>query len=951
MRYYYWLRCPQLQCYQAVSSATDETAWQTSANNISFLETKELASDNELPPEFYSNVRLSCEKQSFRTRTLDPFNIIPLIDDIYTDVCAVNMPFGQISSGYLRLDGYRDAIKSKVEGSIFPVPMTNSVYFVDRSGIYANTGKLFYIENFPESIKISKDILGNRSYTLKSWGVPVKYNGSQPYIDTHGLNISNNKEWLSGVFVGGKAFVLDRTTHSNFIFVGGNFQYNTGGQPHPRTTITDNGKFVAVSQNDQAPRIYGTDCATSSCNVNLFELTFKQGIEDAHYMRLQFKSNSHLRAFIQGKYQDVSKLKQFEIFPNNQYKTEYLEQGVNRKYLAMGDSFASGEGAFNYRDGTDHADNRCHQSLVAYPELISSEISLGEHGSIACSGATLNDIIYKNPAFSDEGELEEFYNSEDAQAKGKAHKDFNDEIYGNLLPGYRQQINHVRKYRSSIITIGISGNDIGFSDKIRACSGLGSCYDSPSERANIFEEIKSQFQPLRLRLDEIKKAAEDAKIYVTGYPQLFPDGGGSDCNVNVPFDLQERRLANDIVTDLNRMIKNVAESVGVTYINVQGSMAGNRLCDSGSKAFNGLTAGNDALVAIGYPIGKESFHPNQLGHQLFKNVILNTTNNFQVDNPEPNPNVTENNISSALTSTLSEEDIASIGNSPFARHNDDIVPDIVYIQGNQNGILLTFDEKELQPGEEYEGVIESTPTSLGVFTANEDGAANVDFPISNSIEPGFHTIHVIGPNAAGEQIDLYKVVYVASSENDWDGDGVVNENEKCLIGEPANQDYDQDGVDDACDGNISEPPAQSSGSSSGSNTPPGTISGVNNNPAGATQGQQNGGNLQPQGAQTQTTATNIQTGSAFGSAQGRNDSTEKLLNQGFNQSNLQVITAPYSTSSTASVNAPNFVAPPSSDGGGPGLALLIIGGVIVVLSVATWNKYIKTPVPARNKHK
>src|SRR5690606_18188025 len=46
-----------------------------------------------------------------------------------------------------------------------------------------------------------------------------------------------------------------------------------------------------------------------------------------------------------------------------------------------------------------------------------------------------------------------------------------------------------------------------------------------------------------------------------------------------------------------------------------------------------------------------------------------------------------------------------------------------------------------------------------------------------------------------------------ASEDDYDGDGIPNEDEQCLIVQPAGVDYDQDGIDDACDPEITEPPA------------------------------------------------------------------------------------------------------------------------------------------------
>src|SRR5690606_17116447 len=50
-------------------------------------------------------------------------------------------------------------------------------------------------------------------------------------------------------------------------------------------------------------------------------------------------------------------------------------------------------------------------------------------------------------------------------------------------------------------------------------------------------------------------------------------------------------------------------------------------------------------------------------------------------------------------------------------------------------------------------------------------------------------------------------VYVAASIDDIDGDGVSNDEEACLVTDPLGEDHDRDGIDDACDPEIGELPA------------------------------------------------------------------------------------------------------------------------------------------------
>src|SRR5690606_34519160 len=64
-----------------------------------------------------------------------------------------------------------------------------------------------------------------------------------------------------------------------------------------------------------------------------------------------------------------------------------------KSYMALGDSYISGEGAYSYRDGTDTERNQCHQSLVSYPYLLGERQS--SFASVACSGAQMINVTSK----------------------------------------------------------------------------------------------------------------------------------------------------------------------------------------------------------------------------------------------------------------------------------------------------------------------------------------------------------------------------------------------------------------------------------------------------------------------------------------------------------------------------------------------------------------------------
>jgi len=102
--------------------------------------------------------------------------------------------------------------------------------------------------------------------------------------------------------------------------------------------------------------------------------------------------------------------------------------------------------------------------------------------------------------------------------------------------------------------------------------------------------------------------------------------------------------------------------------------------------------------------------------------------------------------------------------------------------------------------------LNSTPVNLGTFTSDTAGNLSINANIPADTPTGFHTVHIYGQNASGEDIDIYRTIYVADSEIDFGGDGVTNTTDPCTTTDPSAIDYDKDGVDDACDPLIDQPP-------------------------------------------------------------------------------------------------------------------------------------------------
>ncbi|MBO0783666.1 MAG: SGNH/GDSL hydrolase family protein, partial [Ktedonobacteraceae bacterium] len=106
------------------------------------------------------------------------------------------------------------------------------------------------------------------------------------------------------------------------------------------------------------------------------------------------------------------------------------------KYVAMGDSFSSGEGNPPFEAGTDVDNvNLCHRSTTAYPRQVQNALNLGSTAFVACSGAVSDYIINE-------------YNQENTELPQAAFVSSS----------------------TNLVTITIGGNDVGFGSVLTSCT-------------------------------------------------------------------------------------------------------------------------------------------------------------------------------------------------------------------------------------------------------------------------------------------------------------------------------------------------------------------------------------------------------------------------------------------------------------------------------------------------
>ena len=220
------------------------------------------------------------------------------------------------------------------------------------------------------------------------------------------------------------------------------------------------------------------------------------------------------------------------------------------KYVALGDSYASGLGAGDYGDSGD-----CKRSANAAPVLWANSHSPGAFEFAACSGAVTDDVL--------NGQL------------------------AAVTPD------------TELVSIAIGGNDAGFADVMTDCN-LGSD-DSCVARNQEAQDFARSELPARLDsvYTEISSRAPSARVVVLGYPHIYQLEG--DCNVGLSET--KRAAINGSADVLADVISAQAGAYGFTFVDGRSAFAGHEICSSGDWWLNSVT----------FPID-ESYHPNAAGH-------------------------------------------------------------------------------------------------------------------------------------------------------------------------------------------------------------------------------------------------------------------------------------------------------------------------------------------------
>ena len=673
----------------------------------------------------------------------------------------------------------------------------------------------------------------------------VKDGSAAEFADTTGIHtlgwlFTNNGKHLMYSRHEGHRTVLRKIDLANNTVEDRVLKVETGEENISLRAATSNGRYLYATTGigkDSARMIFDTEDCSVECAVRSLEPVLSTVLSDGNqsptgYAKFSDSDDRLQLMLIDSWYYGIASEVTVAMVPENL---------VNFAYLALGDSFSSGEGDLGaspltksnyYREHTDddgyafvdevrskvRPTELCHVSTRSYPYKLATGMELGGHwngesglwGSVACSNARLGDMggSDTNSYFGQRGSVADNsprlrgYNVENLKLSG----------LNEMVPGRHKQVEFVKKYQPKVVTLMAGGNDVGFSDIIRACvqpGGFGgewavTCsYASDDTKKELLAlSIAGMREKLHSLYREILQAGRsDAKLYVLGYPELVDDTRAKNnyiieniatCGANVRLNYQERLMINKATQYLNAVIKSAAREAGAIYIDTASAFGTRKLCGADwPKAVNGIEGGGSS----------ESYHPNEYGHSLLGVRVWEATGgetllDYECRNGEYVSCPDGQSIPPAVPPYFAN----SIAHNIRVETGQDITDGFWTRAGKA---YITIENYTLNAMMPFLMVIYSDRQVIGEFTANGQGGFSQEIDVPGNLKPGYHTLVIEGYDADGQPLKIWKILEVRSEDpNDWDGDGIPNGDDRCNYIEPLGVDADGDGIDDGCDAEI-----------------------------------------------------------------------------------------------------------------------------------------------------
>ena len=254
--------------------------------------------------------------------------------------------------------------------------------------------------------------------------------------------------------------------------------------------------------------------------------------------------------------------------------------------VGLGDSYSSGEANKPFDKGTDIIGNRCHRSVYSWQRVV----GVPKAAHFACSGAKIEHLTTVGQSRTGPDTI-----SQIDQVKS----------YRKVLQAKGQDVDRVM--------LTISGNDVGFAAIIGDCVVRECLAHFPDNEAAVDDQYQRIVETLNLIVD----AAPRAKIYLVGYPRLFPSQqeAQTTCGWLTPT---ERIRANTLSARLNRAQRLAAEEAGANFIDVIDSMDRHELCTKDSWFY--------PVTPQKYFKDQQQGHPRTKGQDAIAKIVFNAMN-------------------------------------------------------------------------------------------------------------------------------------------------------------------------------------------------------------------------------------------------------------------------------------------------------------------------------------
>lgn len=251
------------------------------------------------------------------------------------------------------------------------------------------------------------------------------------------------------------------------------------------------------------------------------------------------------------------------------------------RYVALGDSYVSGP-LIPAQSGGE-----CLRSSKNYASLTAAALGYTLHDA-SCSGATTDDMA------------------------GSQTDDLGIVINTPQLDSVTSD--------TKLVTLGIGGNDIGFTDIIETCAGesLTNPFGDPCTEHytsggvdQLENEVEQTGPKVASVLQAIRQKSPEAKVYVVGYPDILPEDSDG-CWPIVPIAYGDVAYLRQTEKELNQMLADEAAVNGASYVDTYTPTIGHDVCqDVGTKWIEGLVPTSPAAP----------FHPNALGEAAMAKAL------------------------------------------------------------------------------------------------------------------------------------------------------------------------------------------------------------------------------------------------------------------------------------------------------------------------------------------